>query len=153
MRTLGRVAIVAGLLLVFSGCERVEKAVREDLPLARTTKARTDAQTIATAVNTYRVTCGALPESIEALVTQTTVGGAPCGPVLGSIPAPPAFSTAARVSRSPSRARSTSPRRAPSIANRTAVARPMPPAAPVISTTLPSNRRAAGSVIRSPRSP
>ena len=63
--------------------------MREDLPLARTTKARTDAQTIATAVNTYRVTCGALPESIEALVTQTTVGGAPCGPVLGSIPAPP----------------------------------------------------------------
>ena len=89
MRTLGRVAIVVGMLLVFSGCEREEKAVREDLPLARTTKARTDAQTIATAVNTYRVTCGALPESIEALVTQTTVGGAPCGPVLGSIPTPP----------------------------------------------------------------
>ncbi|HMB86220.1 MAG TPA: type II secretion system protein GspG [Methylomirabilota bacterium] len=89
MRTLGRMAIVAGLLLALSGCEREEKAVREDLPLARTTKARTDAQTIATAVNTYRVTCGALPESLEALVTQTTVGGAPCGPVLGSIPTPP----------------------------------------------------------------
>src|SRR5260370_41191432 len=82
-------AIVAGLLLALSGCEREEKAVREDLPLARTTKARTDAQTIATAVNTYRVTCGALPESLEALVTQTTVGGAPCGPVLGSTPTPP----------------------------------------------------------------
>jgi hypothetical protein len=40
-------------------------------------------------VNTYRVTCGALPESLEALVTQTTVGGTPCGPVLGSIPTPP----------------------------------------------------------------
>ena len=90
MRTLGRVVIVAGLLLGLSGCERDEKAVREDLPLARTTKARSDAQAIAAAVNTYRVTCGALPESLEALVTQTTVGGTPCGPVLGSIPAPPA---------------------------------------------------------------
>jgi len=90
VRTLGRVVIVAGLLLGLSGCERDEKAVREDLPLARTTKARSDAQAIAAAVNTYRVTCGALPESLEALVTQTTVGGTPCGPVLGSIPAPPA---------------------------------------------------------------
>src|SRR5260370_20804436 len=82
-------AIVMGLLLALSGCEREEKAVREDLPLARTTKARTDAQTIATAVNTYRVTRGALPESLESLVTQTTVGGPPCGPGLGSIPPPP----------------------------------------------------------------
>ena len=90
MRTLGRVTIGLALLLSLAACEREEKGVREDLPLARTTKARTDAQTIATAVNTYRVTCGALPESLEALVTQTTVGGTPCGPVLGSIPAPPA---------------------------------------------------------------
>jgi len=82
-------AIVAGLLLALSGCEREEKAVREDLPLARTTKARTDAQTIATAVNTYRVTCGELPDSLEALITKTTVSGVACGPVLGSIPAPP----------------------------------------------------------------
>src|SRR5260370_40972603 len=87
-------AIVAGLLLALSGCEREEKAVREDLPLARTTKARTDAQTIATAVNTYRGTCGTLPESLEALVTQTTVGGAPCGPALGTIPAPTTGRTA-----------------------------------------------------------
>ena len=68
----------------------VLKAVREDLPMARATKARTDVQTIATAINTYRVTCGTLPESLQALTTQTTVSGAPCGPVLGSIPAPPA---------------------------------------------------------------
>jgi hypothetical protein len=78
---------VAGAKACVSGCEREEKAVREDQPLART-KGRTT-PTIATAVNTYRVTCGALPESIEAPRDQTTVGGAPCGPVLGSIPAPP----------------------------------------------------------------
>ena len=89
MRIPSRMAVVAGLLLALSACEREEKAVREDLPLARTTKARTDAQTIATAVSTYRVTCGALPDSLEALVTRTTVGGVPCGPVLGSIPTPP----------------------------------------------------------------
>ena len=85
----GRLLIVAALLLALSGCEREEKAVREDLPLARTTKARSDVQAIAAAVNTYRVTCGTLPESLDALVTQSTVNGAPCGPVLGSIPAPP----------------------------------------------------------------
>lgn len=82
--------IVAALLLVLSACEREEKAVREDIPLARTTKARSDVQAIAAAVNTYRVTCGALPDSLEALVTQDSVNGAPCGPVLGSIPTPPA---------------------------------------------------------------
>jgi Type II secretion system (T2SS), protein G len=90
VRTPGRLAIVAALLLALAACEREEKAVREDLPLARATKARTDAQTIATAVNTYRVTCGTLPESLEVLVTQSTVGDVPCGPVLGSIPTPPA---------------------------------------------------------------
>ena len=81
---------MAGLTLLLLACEREEKAVREDLPMARTTKARMDAQAIATAVNTYRATCGGgLPESLEALTTQTVVGGAPCGPMLGSIPAPP----------------------------------------------------------------
>ncbi|HUM17851.1 MAG TPA: type II secretion system protein GspG [Candidatus Nitrosotalea sp.] len=89
MRILGRIAVAAGLLLALVACEREEKMVREDLPLARTTKARTDVQTLATAVNTYRVTCGALPESLTDLTTQTTVSGAPCGPVLGSIPSPP----------------------------------------------------------------
>lgn len=89
MRARSGLLIVTALLLALSGCEREEKAVREDLPLARTTKARSDVQAIAAAVNTYRVTCGALPESLEALVTQSSVNGAPCGPVLGSIPAPP----------------------------------------------------------------
>lgn len=81
---------MAGLALLLLACEREEKMVREDLPMARTTKARADAQAIATAVNTYRASCGGgLPESLEALTTQTMVGGAPCGPMLGSIPAPP----------------------------------------------------------------
>ncbi len=87
--TLGRAAVVGALLLALVACEREEKMVREDLPMARATKARTDVQMIATAVNTYRASCGALPESLEALTTQTLVSGAPCGPVLGSIPAPP----------------------------------------------------------------
>jgi len=80
----------AGLALLLLACEREEKMVREDLPMARTTKARTDAQAIATAVNTYRASCGGtLPESLDALTTPTVVGGAPCGPMLGSIPTPP----------------------------------------------------------------
>ncbi len=90
MGALGRAAVIGGLLLALAACEREEKMVREDLPMARATKARTDVQMIATAVNTYRASCGVLPESLEALTTQTTVSGAPCGPVLGSIPAPPA---------------------------------------------------------------
>ncbi|MEX2223616.1 MAG: hypothetical protein WEG40_17645 [Candidatus Rokuibacteriota bacterium] len=87
---IGRAVGVAGLALALLACEREEKMVREDLPLARATRVRADAQVIATAVNTYRVTCGGvLPESLEALTTQTTVSGAPCGPVLASIPSPP----------------------------------------------------------------
>ena len=81
---------MAGLALLLCACEREEKMVREDLPMARTTKARSDAQAIAAAVNAYRASCGGgLPEALEALTTQTTVGGAPCGPMLGSIPTPP----------------------------------------------------------------
>ena len=86
---------MAGLALLLLACEREEKMVREDLPMARTTKARADAQAIAAAVNTYRASCGGgLPESLEALTTQTMVGGAPCGPMLGSIPTPPPGFTA-----------------------------------------------------------
>ena len=81
---------LAGLALMLLACEREEKMVREDLPMARATRARADVQVIATAVNAYRASCGgALPESLEALTTQSTVAGAPCGPVLGSIPTPP----------------------------------------------------------------
>ena len=89
MGMLGRLSVVAAVLLSLVACEREEKMVREDLPMARATKARTDVQTIATAVNTYRATCGALPESLQDLTTQSTVSGASCGPVLASIPAPP----------------------------------------------------------------
>ena len=89
MVDLRRAVGVAGLALLLLACEREEKMVREDLPMARTTKARSDAQAIATAVNGYRASCGSLPESLEALTAQTTVGGAPCGPVLGSIPVAP----------------------------------------------------------------
>ena len=85
-----RAMVAAGLALLLLACEREEKMVREDLPMARATKAGADVQAIAAAVNTYRVVCaGALPESLEALTTQTTVSGTPCGPVLGSIPTAP----------------------------------------------------------------
>ena len=46
VRTLGRVAVMGVLLLALVACEREEKMIREDLPLARTTKARTDVQMI-----------------------------------------------------------------------------------------------------------
>jgi Type II secretion system (T2SS), protein G len=85
----GRVVVVLGLLLALAACQREEKAVREDLPMARTTKAQTDVQAIAAAVSAYRVSCGALPESLETLTTKTMVSGVPCGPMLGSIPTPP----------------------------------------------------------------
>ncbi len=81
---------LVGLVLLLFACEREEKMVREDLPMARTTKARSDAQAIAAAVNAYRASCGGgLPESLEALTTQTMVGGAPCGPMLATVPTPP----------------------------------------------------------------
>src|SRR4030095_11692344 len=53
---------------------------------------------------------------------------------------PATFSTAATLSASAAAARSTRTTRAPSEAKRTAAARPMPPAPPVMSTTLPLNR-------------
>src|SRR5687768_14314090 len=52
----------------------------------------------------------------------------------------PTRSTAARVSARPSFTRSTSTRLAPSAAGRAAVARPMPPPAPVTTPALPVNR-------------
>src|SRR5262249_40877025 len=53
---------------------------------------------------------------------------------------PPAFSTAIRLSASPAVEMSTRTTLAPSDANRRAAARPMPPAAPVMTTTLFWNR-------------
>jgi len=89
MRTLGRGAVVAGLLLALTACEREEKMVREDLPMARATKARTDAQMLAAAVNAFRTSCGKLPEALTTLTTPQMVDGAPCGPMIGSVPNPP----------------------------------------------------------------
>ena len=87
---IGRIVGAVGLALLLLACEREEKMVREDLPRAHATRARADVQALAAAVNTYRATCGgALPESLEALITQSTVSGVPCGPVLGSIPTSP----------------------------------------------------------------
>jgi hypothetical protein len=80
---------VAGLALLFLACEREEKMVREDLPMAATSRARADVQALAAAVNAYRATCGRLPETLIELTIQKMVEGAPCGPFLGSVPNPP----------------------------------------------------------------
>ncbi|HSE05171.1 MAG TPA: hypothetical protein VLK35_13545 [Methylomirabilota bacterium] len=85
-----RVVGLAGLALLLVGCEREEKMVREDLPMAAVTKARADVQALAAAVNTYRASCGgALPDSLTELTTRATMDGAPCGPFLGSVPTAP----------------------------------------------------------------
>ena len=89
MGTLGRWAVVAGLLLALAACEREEKMVREDLPMARATKARTDVQMLAAAVNAFRTSCGKLPEALTTLTTPQMIDGAPCGPMIGSVPNPP----------------------------------------------------------------
>jgi len=77
-------------LLALASCEREEKMIRQDLPAARQTKARSDAQQIARAVQVFQATFGALPESLDALTRAQTVGGVSGGPFLGSVPAPPA---------------------------------------------------------------
>ena len=82
-------AMAFGLLAVAS-CEREEKMIRQDLPAARQTKARSDAQQIARAVQVYRATFGGLPESLDALTRARTVDGVSGGPFLGSVPGPPA---------------------------------------------------------------
>src|SRR5215468_7582536 len=77
-------------LLALASCEREEKMIRQDLPAARQTKARSDAQQIARAVQVYQTTFGELPESLDALTRAQTIGGVSGGPFLGSVPAPPA---------------------------------------------------------------
>ena len=90
MRDSRRVMIIlAALLVALAGCEREKKAVKEDLPAARVAKAQADAAAIASAIATYSATCSELPESLADLVIPKTVGGAPCGPFLPRIPAPP----------------------------------------------------------------
>src|SRR5262245_21266440 len=82
-----------GLVVVFlalGACEREQKAVEQDLPAARATKARADVQQIAAAVRLYRASVGALPASLYALTQPQTSGGITSGPLLASIPTPPA---------------------------------------------------------------
>jgi hypothetical protein len=89
MRTFRAALALALILLSLGGCEREQKMVQQDLPAARQTKARSDAQQIARAVQVYQATFGVLPESLDALTRTQTVGGASGGPFLGSVPAPP----------------------------------------------------------------
>ena len=88
------VVFLALLSLGVVGCERERKGISEDLPAARATKARADAQAIASAVRQYQATFGALPNSIEDLIEARTVAGTTGGPFLARIPAPPAGFTA-----------------------------------------------------------
>jgi hypothetical protein len=78
------------VLFMLGACEREQKAIEKDLPAARVTKARADVQQIAAAVRLYQASFGGLPVTLEALTQAQTSGGVTSGPVLGSIPAPPA---------------------------------------------------------------
>ena len=89
MRAICGLLALALALLPFASCEREQKMVQQDLPAARQTKARSDAQQIARAVQVYQATFGTLPESIDALTRAQTVGGVSGGPFLGSVPNPP----------------------------------------------------------------
>ena len=90
MRRFGVALALAFGLLALASCEREQKMVQQELPAARQTKARSDAQQIARAVQGYQATFGALPGSLDALARAQTVGGVSGGPFLGSVPAPPA---------------------------------------------------------------
>ena len=83
------VVAVALMALALPACEREQKGISEDLPAARATKARADAQAIASAVGQYQATFGALPESIEDLTKARTAAGVTGGPFLARVPTPP----------------------------------------------------------------
>lgn len=87
-----RSAVVAMALIALAlpACEREQKGISEDLPAARATKARADAQAIASAVRQYQASFGSLPESIADLTEARTVSGVTGGPFLARVPAPPA---------------------------------------------------------------
>ena len=84
-RAAERLGSVRGL----AGCEREQKGISEDLPAARATRARADAQAIAGAVRQYQATFGALPDSIADLTEARTVSGTTGGPFLARVPTPP----------------------------------------------------------------
>src|SRR5262245_1158992 len=86
-------AAVLGLvlaMLTLGACEREQKAIQQDLPATRATKARSDVQQIAGAVRLYQTTFGTLPVSLDALTQAQTIGGVSGGPFLGAIPSAPA---------------------------------------------------------------
>jgi len=81
--------VAAVLSLAMGACQREQKAISEDLPAARATKAKADADAIASATRQYQATFGTLPESIEDLTGARTVSGVTGGPYLAKIPTPP----------------------------------------------------------------
>jgi len=85
-----RVLALALAFVSLAACEGEKKAIEEDLPATRATKARADTQQIARAVQLYQATFGTLPSSLDALTRAEVVGGVAGGPFLASIPAPPA---------------------------------------------------------------
>ena len=83
MRTVAALGVLV-VLFALGACEREQKAIEKDLPAARVAKARADVQQIAAAVRLYQASVGSLPISLEALTQAQT------GPLVASIPAPPA---------------------------------------------------------------
>jgi type II secretory pathway pseudopilin PulG len=92
MAPMVRAAVVAVVLmsLALPACKAEQKGISEDLPAARATKAKADAQAIAEAIRQYQATFGSLPESIEDLTEARTAGSVTGGPYLARVPAPPA---------------------------------------------------------------
>lgn len=84
------VVALALMALALPGCKAEQKGIAEDMPAARATKARADAQVIAGAIRQYQATFGSLPESIGDLTEARTAGGVTGGPYLARVPAPPA---------------------------------------------------------------
>ena len=83
------VIFLAVLSVGLVGCQREQKGISEDLPAARATRARADAQAIASAVRQYQATFGALPDAIADLTEARTVSGTTGGPFLARVPTPP----------------------------------------------------------------
>lgn len=93
------VLAVAVLAVAVGGCQREEKGISEDLPAARATRARADAEAIASAVRQYQGTFQLLPDSIEDLTQARTIAGVTGGPFLARVPAPPAGWSAYRYAK------------------------------------------------------
>jgi len=85
----GLVIVAAALSVAVGGCQREQQGISEDLPAARATRARADAQVIASAVRQYQASFQALPDSIEDLTQARTISGVTGGPFLAKVPTPP----------------------------------------------------------------